>query len=177
MEQVYVKPTEIKSLENYPFRIVLISNLVSLTLYGLGFFIMLHWTWYAAIAYLLYIFAFELRLIRNHCTDCYYWGKVCGFGKGKISALFFKKGDTSKFCGVKMTWKDIVPDFLIALIPFIVGIILIIIDFNFFLIAAIAGILLLTTLGNSMVRGKLVCNHCKQREIGCPAEKFFNKDK
>jgi hypothetical protein len=29
--------------------------------------------------------------------------------------------------------------------------------------------------GNAMVRGCLVWKHCKQKDIGCPAEKLFNK--
>jgi hypothetical protein len=27
--------------------------------------------------------------------------------------------------------------------------------------------------GNSFVRTRIVCKYCRQREIGCPAEKFF----
>jgi len=30
--------------------------------------------------------------------------------------------------------------------------------------------------GTAMIRGNLVCKYCKQREIGCPAEKLFNKE-
>ncbi|MCF8359497.1 MAG: hypothetical protein K9H26_12105 [Prolixibacteraceae bacterium] len=167
----------VTKFENYPFKSVLVSNLVSLTIYALGFFIILKSGLILSLLYLIYIFAFEFRLIRYHCTNCYYYGKTCGFGKGRISSWFFKKGNPANFCSKNMTWKDIIPDMLISLIPFVVGIVLLIIDFNFFILAGLIIILVLTTNGNGFVREKVTCNHCKQRELGCPADSLFNKEK
>lgn len=166
-----------KRFENYPFWITLLSNIVSLGIYGLGFFIIFQLGWIYAIIYLLYILVLEFNLIRNHCTSCYYWGKTCGFGKGRISSVFFKKGDVKKFCKDKMTWKDLIPDMLVSAIPIITGIILLILSFNFILLAAVLLIILLMTFGNSFIRGKLTCKYCKQRELGCPADALFNKPK
>ena len=42
--------------------------------------------------------------------------------------------------------------------------------------SAVVLIILLTTLGNAIVRGSLACKHCMQRELGCPAEKLFSKE-
>ena len=36
-------------------------------------------------------------------------------------------------------------------------------------------LLLLGFLGNALVRGHLACRYCRQREIGCPAERLFDK--
>lgn len=166
-----------KSFEKYPVGTVFLSNLVSIFIYGIGFSIIFRLGFVFSLIYLIYIIIFEIRLIKNHCTDCYYWGKTCGFGKGKLSSWFFKKGDNSKFCIKTMTWKDIIPDMLITLIPLLTGIVLLIIKFNLILLSALILLLLLTTFGNGYIRGKLTCKYCKQKDLGCPADKLFNKEK
>lgn len=161
--------------ENYPFWIVLVSNLVSIAIYLIGAFIVyqIGITW--MILYVIYIFILEFRLIRGHCVNCYYYGKTCAFGKGRISSMFFKKGDADQFCKIKMTWKDILPDFMVSLIPAVIGIIILIKEFNWVILLLLVLLLALTFMGNSLVRGKLVCKYCKQRKMGCPAQKLFEK--
>jgi hypothetical protein len=166
-----------KSYDNFPLWIVLVSNFVSITIYFLGIFVIATYSWLFAGIFLGYIAFLEFRLIKNHCVDCYYWGKTCGFGKGRISALLFKKGDIHHFCNHKITWKEMIPDMLVSLIPVTVGIIAMIIDFNFSILVAVIVIILLTTAGNGFIRGSLTCNYCKQREYGCPADKLFNPRK
>jgi hypothetical protein len=167
----------IKTYENYPLRTVILSNLVSLIIYLLGFIIIYKALWVFAFIYLSYIFVLELRLIKNHCTGCYYWGKTCGFAKGRISALFFKKGDISNFCNNKFSWKDMIPDLIVTLIPLITGIALLIIKFEPFILLALILLIVLTTFGNQYIRGRLTCKFCRQRELGCPAEKLFKNGK
>jgi hypothetical protein len=166
-----------KTHENFPVWIVILSNLFSFLIYLSGLFITFRLGWAAAVIYLVCILAFEYRLISTHCVNCYYWGKSCGFGKGRISSLFFKKGDPSKFCGKKMSWKDMIPDLLITLVPLIIGIILMIIRFDLILLSVAIMLVLLTTMGNGFIRGSLTCKFCKQKEIGCPADELFNKGK
>jgi hypothetical protein len=165
-----------KTYSVYPEWIVIISNLIAFLIYGSGIFIMFQLGWMAAILYLVYILAFEYRLLSRHCVNCYYWGKRCGFGKGRVSSLFFRKGDPAKFCSIKMSWKDLLPDLLISLVPLITGIVLIITKFNIFLLLSIIAIILLTTSGNGYVRGHLTCKFCKQRETGCPASELFKNE-
>lgn len=164
-----------KSYKNYPLWMVLLSNLLSLSIYALGFFIMMKIHLIVAFVYLAYILFLEYRLIKNHCVNCFYWGRVCGFGKGKLSAWLFKKGDNAKFCSGEMTWKDMILDFLVTLIPVVAGIILLLIDFDTVLLVSILLMMVLTTYGNSTIRGQLACKYCRQRELGCPAEKLFSK--
>jgi hypothetical protein len=161
----------------YPGWIVVLSNLVSLLTYGLGFLIIFKVGPIFSILYLAYVAILELRLMRYHCVDCFYWGKTCGFGKGRLSSIFFKKGDAAKFFGRPMSWKNMIPDLLVPLAPVVVGIVLLIIKFNILTLLAILLLILLTTVGNGFIRGTLTCGHCKQRELGCPAEKLFNKNK
>jgi hypothetical protein len=164
-----------KTYDSFPVQIVILSNLNSIIIYISGFIITLQSGWIAAVIYLVITLAFEYRLISKHCVNCYYWGKVCGFGKGKLSAIFFKKGDPSKFCEKKMSWKDMIPDLLISLIPIVIGIVLLILKFNFIIMIATVLLISSTTIGNGFIRGSQTCKFCKQRELGCPAEKLFSK--
>jgi hypothetical protein len=166
-----------KTYENYPTRIVILSNMVSLIIYSMGFIIMNRLGILVAIIYLLFILTLEYKLISRHCINCYYWGKTCGFGKGRISALFFKKGDISKFCSNKMSWKDMIPDLLVSLAPVAVGIVLMIIKFDLVILLASVLIIILSTSGNGFIRGTLTCSYCKQKESDCPAHTLFNKNK
>lgn len=161
--------------EKYPAWIVLVSGLFSLLVYLLGAFLMLNLGWIAFGVYLVYILFLEYRLLSKHCVNCYYWGKICGFGKGRISSWFFRKGEISKFCAKEFTWKNMIPDLLVSLIPFIIGIVFLFIAFNVIELIAVLLLLGLSSAGNSFIRGSLTCKYCKQRELGCLAEKLFSK--
>lgn len=164
-----------QTFEKYPAWIVLVSNSLSILVYGLGFFILFQTHWILSAVYLAFALFLEIRIIKSHCVDCYYWGKTCGFGKGQVSAWLFKKGDSVRFCAMNLTWKSMIPDLMVSFIPVITAIILLIIDFNLLILFALISIFALTTAGNGFVRGSLTCKFCKQRELGCPAEKLFNK--
>lgn len=165
------------NLERYPVWVVMIANLVPFSLYLSGFLIMSRLGWIVAVSYLIFVALIEFRVISRHCINCYYWGKLCAFGKGRISSLFFKKGNAAKFCEKEMAWKDMIPDLLVSAIPVVTGVILLIIKFDLRLLVPLLILILMTTMGNAFVRGKLACKYCKQREIGCPADKLFNSNK
>ena len=160
--------------EIYPTGIVLASNFISIAIYALGLLIIYNVGIVFTALYLVFILAMEFRLISMHCTNCYYWGKTCAFGKGRLSARIFKKGNTAKFCNRKITWWYMIPDMLISLVPLVIGIVLLIISFNLILLSALLVLIVLTTFGNSFIRGSLACNHCKQKDLGCPAYELFN---
>jgi hypothetical protein len=161
--------------ENYPFWMVFFSNLVSISIYLIGAFVIYQLGLIWLILYLIFIASLEFKLIKSHCVNCYYYGKTCAFGKGRISSIFFKKGSANLFCKKQMTWKDILPDFMVSLIPIIVGIIILIKDFNWALLSSILLLFILTFIGNAIIRSKLACKYCKQRQIGCPAQKLFER--
>ncbi|MFC2032898.1 hypothetical protein ACFLUS_06095 [Chloroflexota bacterium] len=94
-----------------------------------------------------------------------------------MASLFLKKRDARGFEKDKITWKDIAPDFLVSLIPILAGVVILVIDFNWLLLSMVLLLLLLTSICNGLIRGSLACKHCKQREIGCPAEQLFSRDK
>ena len=126
------------------------------------------------VAYILFI---EVRLLAKSCKHCYYYGRFCAFGKGKCSALFFKKGNPDEFLKTEITMKDIIPDFLTFIFPLIAGIFVLISNFSWFIVVLLVILVVLGFGGNSVVRGSFACKYCKQREIGCPAERLFNQKK
>ena len=168
---------EPKCYDNYPIWIVVVSNAVAVAIYTLGAFIIYQIGWAWLIPYVLYIAWLEVRVMTRSCVNCYYFGKVCAFGKGKLSARFFSKGEPDTFRQDEIGWKDIVPDMMVSLIPIVTGVVLLVIDFSWLLISLVLAILLLTAVGNGIVRGSLACKHCKQRETGCPAERLFARSK
>lgn len=164
-----------ETYENFPAWIPILANLVSISIYALGAYILAGFGILFAILYLLYCLWIEIGILRRSCVDCYYYGKVCGLGKGKLCSLLFKKGDPQKFVEKEISWAQILPDFLVFIIPLVGGIILLVRAFSWLLVALLAIILILSFGGTAVIRGSFACKYCKQREIGCPAEQLFGR--
>lgn len=165
------------AFEKYPLRIVFFSNLLSFLIYALGIMIIQRIGWIYAGLYIAYLIILEIRLLKFHCPNCYYYGKVCAFGKGIISSLFFKKGEPVRFSCEKFTYKDLIPDILVFIIPAISAIVLLILKFDWFILSSLVILVFLNFSGNAYVRGQHACKNCKQKELGCPAIDFFERSK
>jgi hypothetical protein len=163
--------------EQYPATTVIASNLLSVLIYGTGISILYRFGLIWVTGYVLFILLLEFRLLRGHCVDCYYYGKTCAFGKGRLSSLFFSGGRPEQFSRMTITWREILPDFLVFIIPVLAGILLLIHEFDWIILLLIIALILLGFLGNALVRGHLACRFCKQREIGCPSVQLFDKTK
>jgi len=166
-----------KCYENYPTKFITISNILQFAIYIIGAYIVFLLGPIWLILYLTYIVILEIRLLKISCIHCYYYNKYCAFGKGKLCSIFFKKGSPKKFIEKQISWVDIIPDFMVSLIPLVIGIILLTNSFNWFLLLLAVLLLILAFPINGFIRGSLACKYCKQRETGCPAEKLFNKKK
>jgi hypothetical protein len=161
--------------DQYPLTTVFTATLVSVLLYGIGIYILFQAGIPWVIGYVIFILILETRLIGRHCVDCYYYGKTCAFGKGRLSSLFFRKGSPEKFPGMTITWKDMVPDFLVFILPVLAGILLLVREFSWTILILIIALFLLGFMGNAFVRTQLACRYCRQREIGCPAAELFSR--
>jgi hypothetical protein len=162
-------------LDSYHLWIILISNLLSLFVWCIGAFIICQFGLVWLVIYILYILFLEIRLLKTHCVDCYYYGRYCAFGKGKLSSLLFRKGNPKRFSCMQLTFKNLIPDLLVFLVPCVLGMVLLIKKFSILILILTLVLFLLNSLGNGFVRGKLACRHCRQKKLGCPAEKLFNK--
>ncbi|MCX5751771.1 MAG: hypothetical protein NT099_08955 [Candidatus Saganbacteria bacterium] len=161
------------SCENYPLSIPLLSILLSLSIYAIGIFILSGFGLIVVLLYVVFCVLFEYRVLSKSCRYCYYYGKLCGLGKGKLAPLFFKKGDPKIFIEKTVSWKDLIPDFLVFLIPVLSGIFYLFFCFNFLTLALIVLITILAMPVVGFMRGCLLCPKCKQLELGCPAQKLF----
>ncbi len=160
-------------MKNYILKIVLLSNLHSISIYIVDAYIISALGLIYAILYLFYCIFLEFRLLKSICVCCYYYGRVCAFGKGFLSSLLFKKGDNNKFSLNKVTWKEMIPDMMVFVVPLIGGIISLIINFRILSLSLIIILLVLSLPGNAFIRG-ITCKNCKQGHLGCPALEFFH---
>jgi hypothetical protein len=164
-----------KCYDKYPLGFVIGANLIQFAIYFIGAYIIYQLGFFWLIPFVIYILILEYRLLKYSCINCYYYSKRCAFGRGKICGVFFKKGIQKKFIEKKITWKDLIPESFLSIIPIIIGVALLIIKFNWLILILIVILLILSFPVTGYMRGSLACKCCKQREIGCPAEQFFRK--
>jgi hypothetical protein len=162
-----------KIYERFPLWIVLLSNFVGVSIYVIGAYILAGFGLWLAGLYLLFCFGLELRLLKGHCVNCYYYGKICGFGKGRLCGWLFKRGDIRKFAETEISWVNMLPDLMVLLWPILGGIILLVQDFGWLLMGLLLLLVALSLSGNAIVRGSFVCKQCRQKELGCPATRLF----
>ncbi|MBI4826306.1 MAG: hypothetical protein HY807_07785 [Nitrospirae bacterium] len=165
----------VTSYENFPFSMVLFAVLVNVSIYALGVVILVGFGNIMAALYLLYCLGVEIHVMKMSCVDCYYYGKWCAFGRSKAVPLLFKQGEPKRFTSKCISWKELLPDILVSLIPLVGGTALLIRGFSLSMAMMLAALVALSFGGNYIVRSKIACKYCKQRELGCPAEQFFNK--
>ncbi len=173
---------EIKPFEKFPLWMILITIIFKIAVYGVGAYLMfLVFGTIGTILYLLYCLIFiEIHVMRRSCTLCYYYGKFCAFGTGKVCALFFKKkGFPNEFAERKIQMHDLLPDFLVFLIPAAAGVFSIATKgFDWLILGLIIAALVLSFVGNMLIRTKMTCKYCKQGvDFGCPAAEMFAKKK
>lgn len=105
------------------------------------------------------------------CGKCYYHGKRCHTGWGKLSALYCKQGDVKDFG--KGISGAIIPLFygLMALIPLVTGIIATIKNFTFITLVVIVVFLFVVVMSSFTLRKKS-CAQCKMKHLcpGCAAK-------
>ena len=161
--------------DRYPLGTVAAANAVSLAIYvsGAALISRLGTGW--LVAYLCWALRMEYRVLRGSCINCAYYGKRCAFGKGLVCGGLFRRGNPAWFGRRKISWKDLLPDFATALVPAVVGAVFLVTDFDWTTLGLVAILLLATSAGNSFVRGRLACRYCRQRVLGCPAERLFSK--
>jgi hypothetical protein len=82
---------------NYPTRLVAVNILEVLAALAVGVIIIAQFGWWAVLGYaLIGVLAVVLSLAFG-CTRCYYYGRVCGTGLGRIASIIFKKRDEEEF--------------------------------------------------------------------------------
>ncbi|MBN1846050.1 MAG: hypothetical protein JW810_10230 [Sedimentisphaerales bacterium] len=163
------------SFENFPWWMVVVCNAVGLAVYAIGLYLMVRLGIVWGVLYAAYCLWMEWRLLSGSCRHCYYYGKRCGFGKGRVCSWFLARKAEQGLGAKPISWRDLIPDFLVSLIPLGFGIAMLIRGFSWLVLLLIVILAFLGSVGTGLIRGRLACQYCKQREIGCPAQQLFSK--
>ena len=83
--------------ENYPTYLVLASILEVLVALIVAVVIIAQLGLWAVLGYAILALLAVVLALAYGCTRCYYYGRVCGTGLGKIAALIFNKRDEEEF--------------------------------------------------------------------------------
>jgi hypothetical protein len=162
--------------DRYPSMTVLLSNLSTATIWLAGTYVI----WMAlgaiaAFAFIVYLLVLEVNLLRKSCVNCHYYGRVCFSGRGRVCAGLLRRGDNVRFASREISWKNVLPDLAVSLVPIALGIGLMLFEFSWTILISVIALLALSTVGSGLIRGRLACKHCRQRLLGCPAERLFSK--
>ena len=155
--------------EEAPGLRVFFSNFLFALWFAVGTFLCAALHPYIGLAYLIVAMSMVTVVMRKLvCTNCWYYGKWCSTGWGKLASLMFSKGDESKFrtsIGVRMA-----PAVygLLALVPLVLGTIAVIIspEQREVRIAALVGLVAVTFYSGYIARKK-TCSTCRMNEH-CP---------
>ena len=161
--------------DEFPLPSVLFCIAVNIAIYIIGAYLIAPLGKISVALYILYCLWMETRVLIKSCRDCYYYGRLCAFGRGKICSLLFKKGSPERFKAKKITWMNLVPDFLVSVIPLAVGGFYLVQSFNWLRLSLIVVLVIMAFLVTGFVRGSISCKFCRQKVMGCPAEQLFAK--
>ena len=166
---------ESQNYENFPLWMPALTSFVTLSIYTTGALILAGFGTATSLLFLLYCVGLEIRIMRISCVNCYYFGKVCGIGKGRLAARLFKQGDAKRFARDTISWTDLLPDFMVFLVPAFGAAALMMHHFVWSTAVLLVVLIVLVFGGNGAVRSSFECKFCKQRELGCPAERLFRR--
>ena len=175
-ESLHAASAEPERFERYPTRFVLISCSQSFAIYVIGALVLWMLIPLASICYLFYCAVLEVKVLRCSCVNCYYYGKICCFGKGRLCSMIFKKGEPGQFAERQATWYEVLPDFMVMLVPVIGGILLLVNEFSWIVVMLTIALLGLGLPGSALIRGSFACKYCRQKDLGCPAQRLFEKE-
>jgi hypothetical protein len=168
---------EPQAFENYPLSTVLTTNGITLLIWVVSVYLVWQLGMLWGGLFIIYLIGLEFFVYKHGCSCCYYHSKRCAFGRGKIAPFIVKKDDPQKFCQRKVTWLNLLPVVLGSLIPIVAGVILLIRDFNWPILILTLIPLINWFFVNPLIYGKLICLHCQQGRLCCPANEFFGKKK
>jgi uncharacterized membrane protein len=163
----HYKPIFEQGLEKFPIYRIILSNALMLFWIALGtaacgFFNTLV-VWIYLLCAVLTIFVLLRKAV---CTHCYYYGKWCSAGWGKLAALLFRKGNMEQFgtcLGARLA--PLIYG-LLLLVPLVFGMISLIQKFTLFKIIVLI-LLILVAVYSGTINRKKACAICKMKLI-CP---------
>ena len=153
---------------SYPKPVILIRWIILGAAFGLGIYFFWNIHSFLGLAYVIYsLVALTLILPLSRCISCYYHGKACNTGWGRVAAYLFPKGDESKYVE-NYTYNIFLH--LLWILPLLVSLAQLA-RRRSLLALILFGAYLLILLLERIILKKLACARCHQREF-CPAVPF-----
>jgi len=151
--------------ENYPGSLVAFNLLFSFVGFAAGLMVLAQLGTWAWVGYLVLYLLEMAAVLAFACTRCCYYGKSCGTGYGRLSALLFKKGEEEEFH--KATSHKVAGILMLITfpLPILGGIASLIVGFSLYRLVLFLVLIGLMVIG-FVTRPRLVCGHCKQAESG-----------
>jgi len=159
---------EFSFCDNYPAHIIIIRWTILFLAFALGIYVLLEFHHMLAIVYIVYAFvALTLILPLSRCGSCFYHGRFCNTGWGKIAAYLFKKGDESTYVD---HYNYAIFLHLLWLIPLLVALLQLVRKRDVFALSIFVIYVFILFVEKISLK-KLCCKRCHQREF-CPALPF-----
>ena len=154
-------------LEEYPKRTVVFGNLVMVFWFALGAAACWFFYPWLGVAYLVIAVLLVYVVLRKLvCVNCYYYGKWCGLGWGKLCSVLFRKGDIKDF--PKSPGLKLAPATygMLMIVPLVLLVVSILQGFSWYKILVLILLVLVSFYSGSISR-KHSCSQCKMKTI-CP---------
>jgi hypothetical protein len=168
MDQQAERPKDFAFCHSYPKPVIVIRWIVLGGAFALGIYILTNIKVVLGLAYVVYsLVVLTLILPLSRCTGCFYHGKACNTGWGKVAAYLFPKGDESEFVD---HYSYAIFIHLLWIIPLLASFFQLVRARNLLALAVFGGYLFVLLLEKITLK-KLACSRCRQREF-CPAVPF-----
>ena len=152
----------------YPKSVIIIRWLVLAAGFALGIYILWGIRDFLGLAYIVYsLIALTLILPLSRCASCFYHGRACNTGWGRVAAYLFPKGDESRFV---VNYNYAIFLHLLWLVPLLASLIQLLRNRSLLALIIFAAYLLVLLMEKIILK-KLACARCHQREF-CPAVPF-----
>jgi hypothetical protein len=164
---------ELAFCHSYPKSVIIIRWIILGGAFALGIYVLTSIKEVLGLAYVIYsIIVLTLILPLSRCAGCFYHGKACNTGWGKVAAYLFPKGDESKYVDL---YDYAIFIHLLWIIPLLASFFQLVRARNL-LALVVFGVYLFVLLLEKIVLKKLACARCHQREL-CPAVPFRRANK
>ena len=151
--------------ESFPAWWIVLENIGFILNWGIGFVLLLPFKYNSVSivswCYLVILAIVQISLKKYNCSNCYYYGKWCHLGWGKLTCLLFKEDSGNPEIGMKLAISYILQLPVILIAALVAGFLY---GFNLISVLLLIVFVVLNLLQGTILRKK-GCAVCKARFI------------
>ncbi|HUW95596.1 MAG TPA: hypothetical protein VMW58_07390 [Anaerolineae bacterium] len=153
--------------DDYPIRILILNLIELLLALVVGVLLVAQLGWWAVLSYAAVGCLGLILALAYGCTRCFYYGRVCGLGLGKMAARIFHQRDEEEFgqaLSQTVAWTLVG---LVLALPVAAGLVSLSTHFSAAGLAMLVVFLVLIVV-IVLTHSRYVCGHCRQaRDSRC----------